>query len=231
MPNATAIPRDDASKLALLQHLNAHLPSYATILEISADDLAQLQTGSDVFDYILKVQDATKNYTDALFAVKRALRDGPKNANVKLPPSPTLPPAPATEPYADIFGFLGALISRIKKHKNYTEAIGKALNIISAHSPGIDLTTLQPLLTVDFQGGHPVLHWESNGADALELEADHGVGSFSLLTIQLSPGYQDNTPLPPAGTAALWKYRAIYRIRDQQVGHWSQVLEVGVKGG
>ena len=41
MPNATAIPRDDASKLALLQHLNAHLPNYALALEISADDLAQ----------------------------------------------------------------------------------------------------------------------------------------------------------------------------------------------
>ena len=230
MPNATAIPRDDASKLALLQHLNAHLPNYAATLEISADDLSQLQKGLDGFDYILKAQDAAQNYTEALFALKRVLRDGPKNAPINLPPPPTLPPAPAAELYADIFGFLGALISRIKKHKNYTEAIGKALNIIPAHSPGIDPTTLQPLLTVDFQGGHPVLHWKNNSTDALELEADHGAGTFSLLTIQLSPGYQDNTPLPPAGTAALWKYRAIYRIRDQQVGHWSQVLEVGVKG-
>ena len=81
------------------------------------------------------------------------------------------------------------------------------------------------------KGGYPVLHWKKNGTGALELEVDRGAGSFSLLTIQMSPGYQDNTPLPAPGTAALWKYRAIYRIRDEQVGHWSQVLEVGVKGG
>ncbi len=36
-------------------------------------------------------------------------------------------------------------------------------------------------------------------------------------------------PLPTSGTAVLWKHRAIYRIRDAQIGHWSQVLEVGVK--
>ncbi|MDD5037441.1 MAG: hypothetical protein PHE55_22165 [Methylococcaceae bacterium] len=176
------------------------------------------------------MQEAAQNYTDALFALKRVLRDGPKNAAVNLPPLPVLPASPASEPFADIFGFLGALISRIKKHKHYTEAIGQALNIIASQSPSLDPTTLQPVLSVDFQGGHPVLNWKSNGADALELEADHGVGSFSLLTIKMSPGFQDNTPLPSAGTAAIWKYRGICRIRDERVGHWSQVLEVVVKG-
>jgi len=231
MPNTTAIPRDDAGKLALLQHLSAHLPSYATSLEISAEDLAQLNAGLEWFDFIVKVQNAAQNYTDATFAVKRVLRDGPKGTAVNLPPLPVLPSAPSSEPYADIFGFLGALISRIKKHKNYLETIGKALGIIAAQSPGIDPATLQPVLTVDFQGGHPVLHWKGNGTDALELEADHGTGTFSLLTIKQYPGLQDNTPLPPPGTAALWKYRGIYHIHDQQVGHWSQILEVGVKGG
>ena len=48
MPNATAIPREDVGKLARLQHLNAHLSSYAATLEISADDLAQLQAGSAI---------------------------------------------------------------------------------------------------------------------------------------------------------------------------------------
>ena len=228
MPNATAIPRDDASKLALLQHLVIQLPNYAAALEVSADDLSQLTIGSDWFDYGLKAQDASQNFTDAQFALKRVLRDGPKSAMLKLPSPLVLPAAPTSEPYADIFGFLGALISRIKKHKNYTEAIGKALNIIAAQSPGIDPATLQPVLTIDFQGGHPVLHWKSNGTDALELQADHGTGTFSLLAVKMSPGYQDNTPLPDV--VSLWKYRAIYHIRDEQVGHWSQVLEVGVKG-
>lgn len=230
MSNATAIPRDDSSKLALLQHLNTQLPNYAAALDISADDLSQLSTGAVWFDHGLKVQDLMKTYSNALVKLKRLLRDGPKNSVINFPLLPALPLAPDSEPYSDIFGFLGALITRIKKHKNYTEAIGKALNIIAVQSQAIDLSLLQPLLSVDFQGGHPVLHWKSIPTDAIELEADHGTGNFSLLTIQLTPGYQDITPLPPPGSAALWKYRAIYRSRDVQVGHWSPILEVGVKG-
>jgi hypothetical protein len=42
--------------------------------------------------------------------------------------------------------------------------------------------------------------------------------------------FEDSAPLPPPGTVALWKYPAIYRIRDNQVGQWSKVLEVSVKG-
>ncbi|MDD5037069.1 MAG: hypothetical protein PHE55_20270 [Methylococcaceae bacterium] len=229
MPNATAIPRSDASKLALLQHLNANLPNYAATLEISADDLALLKTGTDWFEHTLKVQEAAQNYTDALFAFKRVLRDGPKSATLSLPSLMVLPAAPTSAPFADIFGFLGALIVRIKKQKYYTEAIGQALNIIASQSPGVDFSNLQPVLSVEFQAGHPVIHWKNMGADALELEADHGVGSFSLLTIKMTPGFQDNTPLPTTG-AAIWRYRGICHIRDERVGHWSQILEVVVKG-
>ena len=230
MTNNTAIPRDDANKLVFLQHLDLNLSSYAAALEISSDDLAQLKIGLDGFDYSLKAQDAANNYNNALYAFKRALRDGPNNANVVPPPAPIFPTAPTSTLYANIFGFVGPLITRIKKHKNYTEAIGKALNIIATQSNAIDITTLQPILSIDFQGGHPVLHWKSNNTDSLEIEADHGNGIFTLLTIQHTTNFQDNTPLPASGTAVIWKYRAIYRKHDQQVGHWSQILEVGVKG-
>lgn len=225
MPSSTAIPRDDAGKLALLQHLRAHLPNYAAALEISAEDMAQLQSGLDWFDYSLKAQDAAKIYTDALFTFKRALRDGPKNAALQLPPQPVWPAAPGAAPYADIFGFLGGLIARVKRHKNYTESIGKALNIIAAQGQSYDPTSLQPVLTVDFQGGHPVLHWKNNGADALELQA--GSGSFSLLTINMSPGYQDNTPPPsPRHRRPLEIPRHLPHPRRA-----SGALEPGVGGG
>ncbi|UOA07489.1 hypothetical protein [Methylobacter sp. S3L5C] len=101
---------------------------------------------------------------------------------------------PASVPYADIFGFLGALIVRIKRHKNYTEAIGKALHIIAPQSPGQDTATLQPILTYDFRGNHPVLYWKHNDTKALELEADHGTDTFSLLTIKISPSFEDKPP-------------------------------------
>jgi hypothetical protein len=46
----------------------------------------------------------------------------------------------------------------------------------------------------------------------------------------MTPNHIDKTPLPPTGTVLLWRYRAIYRLRDEQVGNWSQVLKASVKG-
>jgi hypothetical protein len=36
--------------------------------------------------------------------------------------------------------------------------------------------------------------------------------------------------LPAAGTSAVWKYKAVYRLNDQPVGPWSGVATVGVMG-
>jgi hypothetical protein len=230
MPNTTSIPSDDANKSVFLQQLSTQLPSYATTLELSSNEVTKVAAASAWFDYLLSSQEVAQNYSHAIFSLKRILRDGPANTDIALPVLPILPPAPTSTPVSGIFGFVGPLITRIKKHPNYTEAIGKNLGIIAASKPAVDITSLQPILSVDIQGGHPVLSWKSNGTDALEIEVDHGTGVFVLLTIRMSSGYQDNTPLPASGSACVWKYRAIYHINDKQVGHWSQVLEVSVKG-
>jgi hypothetical protein len=103
---------------------------------------------------------------------------------------------PTSIPYLDIIGFLSALIIRIKKHKNYTEAIGKALHIIPPQNPAPDPALLQPELTFDFNAGHPVLYWYHNGTDALVIEADYGTGTFSVVGIQMSTIFEDSAPFP-----------------------------------
>jgi len=38
----------------------------------------------------------------------------------------------------------------------------------------------------------------------------------------------DTAALPAAGTSAIWKYKAIYRFNDEQVGQWSDVANTSV---
>ena len=75
----------------LLPHLNTSQPNSAVVLEVSTDDLVQLQSGLEGFDYCLKVQDADYNYSNASYAFKRTLHDGPKSALVDVPLLSTLP--------------------------------------------------------------------------------------------------------------------------------------------
>ena len=46
---------------------------------------------------------------------------------------------------------------------------------------------------------------------------------FVFLVINTDP-----TPLPAPGTNAVWNYKAIYRLHDEQVGQWSDVVSVTV---
>ncbi len=230
MPNSSAIPHDDTSRNILLKQLSSQLPTYASTLELNSDEITKVATASSWFDYLLNGQEVAQNYSHAIFSLKRILRDGPANTDITLPALPAMPAPPTGTPFSDIFGFVGPLITRIKKHPNYTETMGKTLGIIPAVTVAMDVSILQPILSVEYQGGHPVLFWKINGTQALEIEADHGTGIFTLLTIRMSSGYQDDTPLPAIGSASVWKYRAIYHIRDQRVGQWSQVLEISVKG-
>jgi hypothetical protein len=80
MTNSTTIPRNDAGRRELLQHLSIQLPNYATILEISTSDLDQVQADSDWFDYSLKVEQVAQRFTDGIYAFKRVLRDGHHHA-------------------------------------------------------------------------------------------------------------------------------------------------------
>ena len=44
------------------------------------------------------------------------------------------------------------------------------------------------------------------------------------------PDYLDTAALPAAGTSAVWKYKAIYRLNDEQVGQWSDIASISVMG-
>ncbi len=59
--------------------------------------------------------------------------------------------------------------------------------------------------------------------DQIEIQVDRGSG-WGFLTMDTTPGYTDSTPHPTVLTR--WKYRAIYRVDDHQVGLWSNEVSV-----
>ncbi len=65
--------------------------------------------------------------------------------------------------------------------------------------------------------------------DMLEIQVDRGDGKcFVFLTYDTTPDYTDTYPHPAVPTK--WKYRAIYRVGDAQVGVWSNTVEITVGG-
>lgn len=71
-------------------------------------------------------------------------------------------------------------------------------------------------------GGKVEIDWGWDGLsaflDQLEIQVDRGSG-WAVLTYDTTPGYTDTAAHP--ATPTKWKYRAIWRVDDQQVGIWS----------
>lgn len=42
--------------------------------------------------------------------------------------------------------------------------------------------------------------------------------------------YLSTAALPAAGASAVWKFKAICRFNDEQVGQWSDVASISVMG-
>lgn len=230
MVDTTILPPDDTGKLSLLQHFANTLPRYADILGLSPNELAQITSAAVWFKFALDFEIAAKAYTLGAELFKKRVLEGQPFGLLALPLL-NLPTPPSGEPFLDITGFLNVLIVRIRLHAHYSEAIGVALNLPPMDLKPLDLDTVQPELSVEILGGHPNIHWAKNGLDELEMEVDRGEGTFTPLIIAPIPDFLDIAPLPSPGKSAVWRYRAIYRMKEQRVGNWSSVLEVMVKGG
>ena len=77
------------------------------------------------------------------------------------------------------------------------------------------------------RGGYAVVNWKKNEPDELEIWADRNDGKgWVFFAISATTEITDNSPLPDVPT--IWLYKAIYRLRGEQVGLWSDVISISV---
>lgn len=105
------------------------------------------------------------------------------------------------------------------------------LKIEGTEQTGPDLALIQAILTLSIVGNAVLITWGRQGfsafLDMLEIQVDRGDGKgWVFLTYDTTPNYTDTAPLPV--TPMKWKYRAIYRLGDAQVGQWSNTMEITV---
>jgi len=179
---------------------------------------------------------AVRDWQKACTAAAEQAQSGSGAAALVLPlfTPPALPAAAGGQPavvarppgaIARIFD----LIAEIKESDGYTDAIGIDLGAIGSTKTPPDLNTLQPILKATVVGNKVELDWNWGGhsahLDQCEIQVDRGSG-WQVLTFDTTPGYTDTAPFP--ATPTKWKYRAIYRVDDTQVGLWSAEVSVTV---
>ena len=219
------IPRTDDGKGPWLANFAAKLGTYAATIGVDPAEVASTIADNNFWQFVFGARNQWLAFAQDWTAYKNAARDGlPLGA---MPTPPGFPPAPPLVP-TGIFPRAAALAGRIKKHPGYTDAIGQDLMIIGAEQT-LDPQTLKPVLKLDLQAGKPNVGWKKQGMDGVEIWVDRGNG-FVFLAVDTVPDYLDTAPLPAAGASAIWKYKAIYRLGDEEVGQWSDIASISVMG-
>ncbi len=208
------------------------LPTYATVLGLSPAQVTAQAVDADYFSYALASQKIAQNSAQQWTAWKDLIRDGGHPSASGSPSAPVFPASPGpVDPGVEVR--FRSLLRQIKASSAYNIAIGKALNIEGPDQTGPDLSTVQPQLDVQLIGNTVKVIWgwggDSKFLDLCELQVDRGDGKdWNLLAYDTTPNYFD-TAMQPA-MPAKWKYRAIYRVADSQVGIWSQEVSIIVGG-
>ena len=229
MSTSPYMPHDDAGKAELLEHLAAILPKYADLLEIKPEDIATLQTDAVNFRQGLQELGDWQSFSQHWTAFKNQLRDD-NDGLVEWPVPPMVGTMNRLAVLAGIIPRTCALVARAKTHKKFTTAIGQDLWVIGSTQVN-DPTTWKPILNVQIIAGHPVIMWTKGKASGIEIWVDRGDGNgFVLLAVNNQPNTTDSAPLPAPGTSATWRYKAIYRLHDEQAGQWSDVMSISVGG-
>ena len=229
MPTSPYMPHDDAGKAEFLEHLAATLPKYAELLEIKSEDIATLKSDAVNFRLALHEQADWQSFAQHWTAFKNQLRDGVAG-KTEWPIPPLLDHLVERAVLTGIIPRTAGLVAHIKTHKKYTTAIGQDLWIIGT-AQVIDPTTWKPMLSVQITAGHPLILWTKGKASGIEIWVDRNDGNgFVLLAVNNEPNTIDTAPLPASGVSATWKYKAIYRLHDEPVGQWSDVISIFVGG-
>ncbi len=226
------IPDKENEKNVWLNNMASKLPQYAAKYGITIAEVDDLNASAAAFGYWLNYHSEYDKYCKKLTAYKSELLNGVKvsGSNSLAPAAPVFAAAPLTVAPA-ILSRARSLVQRIKKHTNYTDADGQDLGIIGA-TQIIDLNAVKPNVTYKLvQGGKPELKWTKAGFEAVRIYFDTtGTGAWTLLAQASYSSYVDKSPLPASGQSIVRSYRIIYVHKDEEVGNYSNIVQVTVTG-
>jgi len=224
------IPDTDSGKADLLGNFALKIPIYATALNVTAAQVTSYQDDAAMFRYMVTMQEVVKTFKQDVTSYKNFLRDGERGPprSEPVPVFPTLP-APPTTVNKGIFDRFRRGVANIKSESAYTNAMGEDLGIVGDEQT-FNVHNMKPVLKSRLELGHPVILWTKGHADSIDIYVNRNDGAGEVYLVNdTHPDYTDTYPLPTGAGSASWDYRAAYKVGDDQVGHFSDVMKVAVR--
>jgi hypothetical protein len=223
----TYLETNDQRFAIQLSNFASKIGTYSETFGFSAAEVDSMVDDAAFFAWTVtnfkKVETFKKNWTTFKSILKKGEANVTINSYTDFPVLETMPKAVAP----GVLVRFTTMVNRLKAHQNYTTAIGQNLGVELTASQKLDLDAAQPILKVVVRGGRVNLDWKKGKFDGILIEKDSGNG-FLVLDKDMHPNFIDNSPLPPVGESAIWRYRAMYLLSDDRVGIWSDIVTTSV---
>ena len=204
MAKQDCIPKKDGDFLTQLKFLRDKAPAQKAVLNISDADLATLTTDATLFEGKLNAF----NDADAVYSQTSTDKQNTRAA---------------------VEGRERAIIRRLKSATGYTDAIGKALNIIGPDDT-TDMTTAKVDLTAIVEANDVALTFTKLKSDGVNIYSKRdGDADFVYLAHDTISPYIDNRDMLVAGKPEVRRYKAIYVVGDDETGFFSDEVVVTVQ--
>lgn len=198
MAKSTFIPQSDHDFLIWMEHFIANLtPDLST-----AADLAALKAAFEVFSSKITQSTAAAASAKQATAEKNDSRDNSES-------------------------LIRAMAKQIKARNDYTDGLGAQLGIVGPEHL-FDLTTAHPDLTgIDQTSGRVIIYFTKANSDGVNIysQRENDTDWVLLIRATTSP-YIDNRPLLQIGKPELRRYTAVYMLKDQEIGQFSDDLVI-----
>ena len=226
MARSRYLPAKDKDRMVWLGSFASKLNLHALTLGISAAELASVEADAAMYTFIVNRVEQMKREINKWVAYKNMISSGEEVVSA-LPVTLSPVAAPPEVPGA-LFRRITKMVNRIKNHPNYTESIGMDLGVIGAE---ITQRTqeMKPRIKAFLSAGKPHIRWKKGLADSIDIYVNRQDGKgFVFLANDAFPDYVDVFEMPAGTKAAVWEYKGIYRVKDQQVGHFSDTISITV---
>jgi hypothetical protein len=224
------VESNDESFANQLDQFATELPNYKDELGFTDAEADEAKDDAAFMKWVVKTDGINEDYAHSFKSFKNQARNGKTNTALAAPPAPIVDAMPKI--VND--GIQARFVQKANKAKNaigVTEDILKALGLVSTGTGAKgDPSTDTPDLKVVLNAGYPELSFHLKGYKSVNIykDAGSGYGNKPYKTLLSSP-FKDKE-LPALGQTALYKYKAIYVVNDEETGTMSAEVSVAVVG-
>ena len=209
--------------------LNAY-PNHKTLMNVPQTKMDKLLKGYNFFVFIEPENQSVQSFAEGYTGYKNLFLYGKGGGTLgAIPVFTSTMATPPPIPEANLIALFRSVVQDCGNSGNLTADIAKDLGILAPEEADT-LATGTPALSAKVgQGGHVELHTPMGIYGAWEIYKNSGTG-YVFLNTCMNAHFRDNSPLPALGVAVVTKYKAIFVVKNVQVGNWSSEVTVTISG-